>query len=66
MWDSARMNDSSPPEPAIDDQPVAKALSEADPADAPDIADGITAALQRELDNTGAPEQTQRDPDPDS
>lgn len=66
MWDSARMNDSTPSEPAIDDQLAAAALSDADPADAPDIADGITAALQRELDSTGAPEQTQQDPDPDS
>jgi hypothetical protein len=60
------MNDSPPSEQAIDDQPASRALSEADPADAPDIADGITAALQRELDETGAPDQTQQDPDPGS
>ncbi len=39
-----------------DDQTVLDALAAADPADAPDIAEGLAAGLQRELDQTGAKE----------
>ncbi len=52
MRDNATMTNPEPPSPTVDDLPAAEALSEADPADAPDIADGIAAALQRELDQT--------------
>ncbi len=41
------------PEPTTDDQPALDALVSIDPADAPDIAEGIAASLQRELDQTG-------------
>ena len=47
------MTNPTPPSPTVDDLPAAEALSDADPADAPDIADGIASALQRELDHTG-------------
>lgn len=53
MRDNAEMTEPTPPLPTADDLPATEALSEADPADAPDIADGIAAALQRELDQTG-------------
>ncbi len=57
MSDNANMADQPSAEPIIepiaDDQPALEALSEADPADAPDIAEGIAAGLQRELDQTG-------------
>lgn len=48
------MSTASQPKPTGDDQIAAEALAEVDPADAPDIADGIAASLQRELDTTGA------------
>ena len=48
------MTTPTPRTAATEDQPAAEALAEADAADAPDIADGIAAALQRELDQTGA------------
>ncbi len=47
------MTDPTPPSSTVDDLPAAEALTQADPADAPDIADGMAAALQRELDQTG-------------
>ena len=47
------MTDPTPPSSPVDDLPADDALSQADAADAPDIADGIAAALQRELDQTG-------------
>jgi hypothetical protein len=53
MRDNERMSTSSQPEPTIEDQIAADALAEVDPAEAPDIADGIAASLQRELDTTG-------------
>ncbi len=54
MRDNGAMTTPTPPPAATEDQPAAEALAEADAADAPDIADGIAAALQRELDQTGA------------
>ena len=54
MRDNAAMTTPTPRPATTEDQPVAEALAEADAADAPDIADGIAAALQRELDQTGA------------
>jgi hypothetical protein len=54
--DNETMNDQSPPEPSPDDLPALDALAEADPADAPDIAEGVAAGLQRELDQTGSPD----------
>lgn len=35
-----------------DDEPALDALRVADPADAPDIAEGLASSLQRELDQT--------------
>jgi hypothetical protein len=52
------------PSPAADDVPAAEALSNADPTDAPDIADGIAAALQRELDQTGTEGRNTTEPGP--
>ena len=52
MRDNDNMNTASQPEPTGDDQIAADALADVDPADAPDIADGIAASLQRELDAT--------------
>ncbi len=46
------MNDHLQPDEAADDQVALETLSEADPADAPDIAEGLAASLQRELDQT--------------
>jgi CTP:molybdopterin cytidylyltransferase MocA len=54
MRDNGLMNTASQPEPTVEDQVAADALADVDPADAPDIADGIAASLQRELDTTGA------------
>jgi hypothetical protein len=53
MRDNARMKEQRFPEPTTDDQPALDALVSIDPADAPDIAEGIAASLQRELDQTG-------------
>lgn len=47
------MSEHRVPEPTADDQPALDALVSVDPADAPDIAEGIAASLQRELDQTG-------------
>ena len=47
------MTNPSQPDPTAVDQTAAEALADADPADAPDIADGIASSLQRELDQTG-------------
>jgi hypothetical protein len=58
------MTQQAPPSPAADDVPAAEALSNADPADAPDIADGVTAALQRELDQTGTEGRNTTEPGP--
>lgn len=49
------MNEHPQPSSVADDQPAIDALGEADPADAPDIAEGIAAGLQRELDRSDAP-----------
>jgi len=49
------MDEETPPDPTVDDQIALEALAEADPADAPDIAEGIAAGLQRELDPADAP-----------
>lgn len=54
MRDNGRMNTASQPELTSEDQVAADALADVDPAEAPDIADGIAASLQRELDATGA------------
>jgi hypothetical protein len=62
MRDNAGMTTSPPPQGAVDDQHAAEALSGADPADAPDIADGIASGLQRELDRTGTPRQDTAEP----
>jgi len=47
------MNTEAQKKSTADDQIAADALDEVDSADAPDIADGIAASLQRELDTTG-------------
>lgn len=44
------------PEAVEDDKLTSDALGVVDPADAPDIADGLASSLQRELDQTGVPE----------
>jgi hypothetical protein len=62
MRDNADMTTPHLPPRAIDDQHAAEPLSEADPADAPDIADGVAAGLQRELDQTGAPRPDTAEP----
>jgi len=46
------MSEHRDPEPVEDDQPALEALVSVDPADAPDIAEGLAASLQRELDQT--------------
>lgn len=53
MRDNDPMNDELPEHPIADDRPALGALVDADPADAPDIAEGLAAGLQRELDQTG-------------
>lgn len=52
MRDNAGMSEHQAPEPVEDDQPALDALVSVDPADAPDIAEGLAAGLQRELDQT--------------
>lgn len=47
------MSEDRDPEPVEDTQPALDALDSVDPADAPDIAEGLAAGLQRELDQTG-------------
>ena len=49
------MTDRTPDHQMTDDSPVLDALTDVDPADAPDIAEGLAAGLQRELDQTGSP-----------
>ncbi len=51
--DNADMDDQKPTEPVQDDQTALDALSSVAPEEAPDIAEGIAASLQRELDQTG-------------
>jgi|GEM_PF-4948877 len=46
------MNEQPPPDAVVDDETGIEALSEADPADAPDIAEKLATSLQRELDGT--------------
>ncbi len=53
MRDNARMSEHRAPEPTEDDKPALEALVSVDPQDAPDIAEGIAASLQRELDQAG-------------
>ncbi len=55
MRDNATMTEGTPEDPIADDRPALEALVDADPADAPDIAEGLAAGLQRELDQTGTP-----------
>jgi len=57
MRDNGRMKTASQPEPTVEDQVAADVLADVDPAEAPDIADGIAASLQRELDATGADDE---------
>ncbi|MEN8040372.1 MAG: hypothetical protein ABFR95_02615 [Actinomycetota bacterium] len=52
------MNDIPNDEEAPQDRPALEALATADPADAPDIAEGVAASLQRELDQTDASRET--------
>lgn len=62
MRDNAYMSEHRVPDPAEEDQPASDALVSVDPADAPDIAEGIAAGLQRELDETGtSPEADDED-----
>jgi hypothetical protein len=63
MRDNERMTTPSQPEPTVEDQIAGDALAEVDPADAPDIADGIAASLQRELDTTGVEDEGPTEPD---
>jgi len=51
--DNAHMHDQKPTEPVQDDQTALDALRSVQPDEAPDIAEGIAASLQRELDQTG-------------
>ena len=53
MGDNGFMNDEPEIHVPENDQPVHQALIDADPTDAPDIAEGLAAGLQRELDQTG-------------
>ena len=62
MRDNDRMNTTSEPDPTVEDQTAADALADVDPADAPDIADGIAANLQRELDTTGIDDERPTEP----
>ena len=57
MRDNDEMKSQEPESHTIEDQNAADALTMSDPADAPDIADGIAAGLQRELDQTGTPQR---------
>ena len=55
MSDNGFMNDEPELGAPAKDQPAHEALIDADPAEAPDIAEGLAAGLQRELDHTGNP-----------
>lgn len=66
MRDNGNMNHEPTTQAPDDDQPALDALAEADPADAPDIAEGVAAGLQRELDQTGAPGASSTESGPDS
>ena len=46
------MTEHQPPDTVVDDETGIEALSESDPADAPDIAEKLATSLQRELDGT--------------
>jgi hypothetical protein len=58
------MTDRTPDPQITDDSPVLDALADADPADAPDMAEGLAAGLQRELDQTGSPKPDTRERTP--
>ncbi len=64
MRDNAPMTDRTPDQQITDDSPVLDALADADPADAPDMAEGLAAGLQRELDQTGSPKTDTRERTP--
>jgi hypothetical protein len=49
------MNEHLQPDTAADDEATLEALSDADPQDAPDIAEGLATSLQRDLDQTSGP-----------
>lgn len=51
--DNASMHEQNSSDPVQDDQTALDALGSVDPDEAPDIAEGIAASLQRELDQTG-------------
>ncbi len=59
------MNEHNPAAPTEDDQTALDALVAADPADAPEIAEGLASGLQRELDQTGATDPARRGPTDD-
>lgn len=61
MRDNGVMTSPTPQPEATDDQTAEDALAASDPADAPDIADGIAAGLQRELDQTATPRDDPRE-----
>lgn len=63
MRDNAPMNDHTTDTPVPDDQPALEALADADPANAPDIAEGLAAGLQRELDRTSSVEENNEESD---
>ena len=58
------MSEHRAPEAAEDDQPAHDALVSVDPAEAPDIAEGLAAGLQRELDQTGSVRQPEAESAP--
>lgn len=58
MSDNESMNEQHTPPVVEEDATAIDALRSADPADSPDLADGLAAGLQRELDQTAAPEDT--------
>lgn len=62
MRDNDAMKSEEPESRTVDDQNAADALTIADPADAPDIADGVAAGLQRELDQTGTAHRDAEEP----
>ncbi len=64
MRDNAGMSEHRVPEAAEDDRPAHDALVSVDPADAPDIAEGLAASLQRELDQTGSASQPEAESAP--
>lgn len=62
MRDNDAMKSQEPESQIVEDQSAADALPMSDPADAPDIADGIAAGLQRELDQTGTAQRETEEP----